>query len=384
MGIVSIVFPVYNEEGNLELLHEKITEVVDTIEGEDFEFIFVDDCSKDRSPQILESLCDRDPRVRMVRFSRNCGSHAAITAGLRYCCGDSAIIMASDMQDPPSLIPRLLSERDQGAKVVFAGRAKREGESASVLFFSRIYWWVMNHFTDLNFAPKGMDVLWMDRIVIEAFLRSPEKHGSIFMLIAWLGFPQKNIEYVKEARHAGESGWTYPKKIKLFLDSLFSFSTLPIRFISVLGVFTIAVGFLMALDVIYQGMTGDSVEGWASLALIVLGLGGLQLMILGVLGEYVWRTFDESRRRPFYVIEQAKGLQIDPFEDAASRIAQLRAAYQLPPRPLAERSTTGDLPRALGAGEPPSDEAPKALPEAAAEASSLPDTSDDTDAGGAS
>lgn len=312
--MLSVVMPVYNEQDNLELLLARLNEVADSYEDE-FEYIFVDDCSSDDTAHILERLCKREPRARAIRFSRNCGSHAAITAGLRHCRGERAVVMAADLQDPPELIHRLLDvQQEQNVKVVWASRAKREGEPLNVRFFSRIYWWVMNRFTDLQFAPKGTDVVLLNRDVIEAFLSSPEKHGSIFMLIAWLGFPQYSIDYIKEARHAGESGWTLSKKVKLFLDSLFSFSNIPIRTMTLLGSTTAAAGMVLAVDAVIEGLQGNSVPGWASLTLIVLVIGGLQMLMLGILGEYIWRTFDESRKRPFYVIESWRNFEGDELK----------------------------------------------------------------------
>ena len=255
------------------------------------------------TPGILRSLHNKDKRVKVIRFVRNSGSHAALAAGLLYCRGQCAINMSADLQDPPELITRLLDRWKNNAKVVWGVRAHREGETATKKFFAQLYYRLMNSLTDVQTPPSGADVFLIDRIVIDAYKQMHEKHTSVFMALAWIGFPQQSIEYVRRGRRRGCSKWTLAKKIKLTIDSILAFSDIPIRYISVLGLFTAFLGFIYSFFVIRNFLNGSPVEGWSSLMIAILLIGGIQMMILGVLGEYLWRTFDETRRRPRYIIE---------------------------------------------------------------------------------
>ena len=198
--MISIIIPTFNEEGNLSKLHGRLSAVVRRIPGYDFEFIFVDDCSTDNTQKILQEKANVDSRVKTIRFARNCGSHAAVAAGLHFCRGDAAIMLAADLQDPPEIIPQLIEEWKKGFRVVWGARAKREGESLITLFCSRVYYFLMNRFANIKQPPTGADVFLIDRTVIDAFKKAPEKNTSIYMLIAWLGFSQTTIEYIKEPR----------------------------------------------------------------------------------------------------------------------------------------------------------------------------------------
>lgn len=302
--MISIIIPTFNEEGNLSKLHGRLSAVVRRIPGYDFEFIFVDDCSTDNTQKILQEKANVDSRVKTIRFARNCGSHAAVAAGLHFCRGDAAIMLAADLQDPPEIIPQLIEEWKKGFRVVWGARAKREGESLITLFCSRVYYFLMNRFANIKQPPTGADVFLIDRTVIDAFKKAPEKNTSIYMLIAWLGFSQTTIEYIKEPRHAGTSKWTTSKRFKLFFDSLISFSYFPLRFMSLMGGISACFGLLYGLVILANALRGNPVQGWSSLMIVVLFLGGFQMSMMGMLGEYLWRTYDETRGRPRYVIEK--------------------------------------------------------------------------------
>lgn len=308
--MITIVLPTFNEENNITVLHKRLDAVASNLQTYHFQFLFIDDCSTDRTPQILQQLHEKDNRVRIIRFARNCGSHAAITAGLTFCRGDSAIVMAADLQDPPELIGELLEAWEQKAQIVWGVRTKRVKETVLTKIFSRLYYFIMNRLTDVQMPPLGTDVFLADQKVIKAFREVTEKHTSVFMTLAWLGFKQASVEYIKEARYSGKSKWTLRKKIKLTIDSILAFSDIPIRYMSVLGVFTAFLGFLYAISVFWKHLNGFSVEGGPSLIAVVLLVGGVQMIMLGILGEYLWRTFDESRRRPRYILEY--GLPQDP------------------------------------------------------------------------
>ncbi len=302
--MISVIFPVFNEQDNLQELYQRLSSAVEKVEGYDFEFIFVDDCSADKTPEILKDLHSKDQRVKIIRFARNCGGHAALMAGLYSCKGDCAIALAADLQDPPELIFDLIANWKEGAKIVWAARLKRQGESFSVKIFSKFYYTLINVLTNVQMPSLGVDVFLADRIAIESLKSMPEKHSSIYMALAWLGFPQATIEYVKEARANGASKWSLSKKIKLMIDSILSFSHVLIRSMSIFGFVTALVGFAYAAWIVGKALLyGFAVQGWSSLMVAILVVGGIQMMMLGVLGEYLWRTFDESRRRPRFVIE---------------------------------------------------------------------------------
>ncbi len=301
--MISIIFPTYNEEQNLETLAKRLDSALFSIQGYRFQFIFVDDGSTDQTPEILRRWQTRDPRVKVIRLARNFGSHAALAAGLSYCTGDCAIVLAADLQDPPEMIGQLLKAWENKAKIVWAVRTDRRGEKALTKFFSRMYYRLMNWLTTVKMPPLGSDVFLADQIVLKAFRQVTEKHSSVFMTLAWLGFPQATITYVKEARPAGRSKWTLARKLTLTLDSFLAFSDIPIRYMSILGFLTALFGFMYAIYVFGSYLKGLPVQGWSSLIVAILVVGGIQMMMLGILGEYLWRTFDESRKRPRYIVE---------------------------------------------------------------------------------
>lgn len=305
MPRLSLVVAAYNEEGNLPLLYERVRALDWAALGLEPEFVFVDDHSRDGTRRFLRELAARDARVKVLRFAKNFGSHKAFTAGLEHCTGDAAVILAADLQDPPETVPQLVAEWRRGAKVVWAVRGEREGVALSDRLFARFYYGLMRRFADVQPPREGADFLLVDRAVLEELRRSPEKNTSVLLLIQWLGFEQSFITYTKAARHSGRSNWTFSRKLKLAIDSLASFSYAPIRLASLMGVIFAVAGFIYAAVVAARAIWwGSPVQGWPALMCIVLIASGVQMLILGVLGEYLWRAYDESRRRPRYVIEE--------------------------------------------------------------------------------
>ena len=302
--LLSIVTPAYNESKNLPLLYERLASVLNSLEI-DWEWIVVDDHSADATFVTVAELAQRDPRVRAVRFARNFGSHTAITCGLHMARGDCAAIMAADLQDPPETLPELLGAWQGGAQVVWAVRGKREGETLSTRGFARLYYWLMRRLIGIREMPAtGADFFLVDRRVLDAFRQFGEANVSILALITWMGFRQSAITYEKQARVHGESGWTLRKKLKLVVDSVTSFSYQPIRLMSYAGFVVALAGFLYAIVVVINSVRGNPVQGWSSLMVVLLVVGGMQMVMMGVLGEYIWRSLDESRRRPRYLIER--------------------------------------------------------------------------------
>jgi len=303
--LLSVVVAAFNEEGNLPRLYERIVALDGAALGADLELVFVDDHSGDRTPALLRDLAARDPRVKVLRFSKNFGSHKAFTAGLELCTGDAAVILAADLQDPPETIPQLVAKWRAGAKVVWAVRDEREGEPWLGRLLARTYYFLMRRFAEVQPPRTGADFLLVDRQVLDVLKQAPEKHTSLLALIQWLGFTQEQITYTKAARQAGRSKWTLRRKLKLSIDSFVSFSYFPIRLMSTCGVLFALTGFVYAVVVAVRALAyGSPVQGWPALMCAVLITSGVQLLMLGVLGEYLWRAFDETRGRPRYIIEE--------------------------------------------------------------------------------
>ncbi len=306
--LVTIITPAYNEEQNLPEFVRRAAEIGPALEnhGAALEIVIVDDHSSDRTPLVARQLLTEHPNLKYLRLSRNFGAHAAISAGLKYCAGACAIIMAADLQDPPEIIPELLERWREGNDVVWACRSQRVGESLASRAASNMYYRLMRWIALPEMPAKGADFLLMSRKVIDAYNAISEKHTSLLSMILWMGFRQVSVEYVKQARHAGTSKWTFAKKLKLFIDSMVSFSYVPIRLMSLLGLLMAISGFVYALVVVVSRLTGSVTAGtgYAALMTVLLVGQGTILLTLGILGEYLWRTFDEARGRPRYIIEE--------------------------------------------------------------------------------
>lgn len=305
MSRLSIITAFLNEAKNLPHFRERTLAAAEQLDC-DIEVVLVDDHSTDQSAEIAKKWVAEDPRVSYIRLSRNCGSHAACSAGLAHCTGDCAILLAADMQDPPEAIGELMKKWRDGYDVVWAARKQREGERWSTKFLAGAYYSLMRRFALPDMPAKGADFLLMDRKVIDAYNAIPEKNTSFLAMIIWMGFRQTSIEYVKQARLAGKSKWTFAKKLKLFIDSMVSFSYTPIRAMSLLGFAMAICGFLYAVTVIIGRVCGLVIAGtgFAALMTVLLVGQGCVLIMLGILGEYLWRTFDEARGRPRYIVEE--------------------------------------------------------------------------------
>jgi dolichol-phosphate mannosyltransferase len=304
LPLLSVVTPAYNESPNLPVLYERLVHVLAGLSVA-WEWIVVDDHSRDGSFETVAAIAQRDRRVAAIRLARNSGSHTAITCGLHHASGECAVVLAADLQDPPETLPALLEQWQAGAQMVWAVRALREGETASTVGFARLYYLIMRRLVGIQELPAtGADFFLLDRRVLDAFRQFHESNVSIPALLTWMGFRQATITYDKQARLHGESGWNLSKKLKLVVDSITSFSYLPIRLMSIVGFVVAIVGFLYAGLVTVNALAGRPPEGWASLMVVVLVVGGIQMLMMGVLGEYVWRALDEARSRPGYLIER--------------------------------------------------------------------------------
>jgi polyisoprenyl-phosphate glycosyltransferase len=301
MPRVSIVIPIYFNEANIPDL---IAALARHAPGPRFEFVFVDDGSRDGSWRLLEQHAAREPRARLVKLSRNFGSFTACVAGLSHASGNAAIIMSADLQDPPELIPAMVSRWEEGYEVVIAEREGREDGLVQRLL-AGIYYRAMQRWALPDMPIGGFDFVLIDRKVIDAVVPIQEKNTSLMGLILWAGFRRITIPYTRRAREKGRSRWTLGKKLKYFIDSFVAFSYFPIRLVQTVGGLLAFAGFIYAAVVIVLKLThGISIQGWSALMVVVLVLGGIQLLMLGIFGEYLWRTLDETKRRPLYVVDR--------------------------------------------------------------------------------
>jgi glycosyltransferase involved in cell wall biosynthesis len=306
---VSIVVPVYYNELNLPHLFPQLLGLADANPQYDFEYVFVDDGSGDNSFEILADLAKRDSRVCVVKLSRNFGSNAALLAGLHYVSGDCVAMIAADLQDPPELITTMLQRWEKGKKVVLAAREDREDPLLNK-FLSSVFYWLFRRLAIREMPVKGCDFVLIDREIADMLVQIGEKNPYLIGLILWLGFDRDVVYYTRQKRELGKSRWTLGKRVKYFIDALVSFTYVPMRLVSALGVVLALAGFAWAAVVVLKKiLSGVPVQGWASLMTVVLVVSGVQLLTLGIFGEYLWRNFEETRKRPSFVVDQLIGVE---------------------------------------------------------------------------
>ncbi len=307
-NLVSVVVPVYNEETNVRPFYDQLTAAVEPLDV-DVEVIFVDDGSGDRTFELIEELAGGDPRVKAIKLSRNFGSHPALTAGLLRAAGDAAVLISVDLQDPPELIGTFVEHWRQGYNVVWGVRKSRDDPWAKKLF-ANVFYAVLRAMALPQYPRRGMDCGLLDRKVLDALGRFPEVNRVLPPMIVWAGFRQAEVSYHRGGRHSGVSKWPLGKRIKSAIDILVSFSALPIRFISYLGFAISLMSFLYACFLIVGRLLwGVGAAGWPSVMVTVLFLGGVQLIMLGILGEYLWRTSDQVRGRPLFLVMEELGFE---------------------------------------------------------------------------
>lgn len=304
-GLLSIVVPVYYNAPNLSSTVPQLLALEDHLDGTALELVFVDDGSGDESLEMLLASQRAHPdRVRVVKLTRNFGSMAAIQAGLAVSRGDCVGMISADLQDPPQLFLEMLDHWRRGAKAVFAVRAGRE-EPLSQRFFSGAYYALIRKFALADYPPGGFDFFLIDRQIAADVCSIREKNTNLMSLIFWLGYKPVMIPYIRRARDQGVSRWTMSKKIKLFIDSFVAFSYVPIRFLSAVGLIVATTSFMYGTFVFFAWLVnGIPVRGFTPIILVLAFTAGIQMTMLGVLGEYLWRTLDETRRRPGYVIDE--------------------------------------------------------------------------------
>ncbi len=305
MSKISIIIPVYWNEDTLELLYDDLKEKV-LGQLEDYELVFVDDGSGDNSWEIINKIKNRDDRVICVKLSRNFGEHSALLAGLSVCTGDCAVTKQADLQEDSEIILEMYESWKKGNKVVLAVREERD-DSFATKFFAGLYYKLMQKFANKNMPSGGCDCYLLDRQVIEVLLKLDEKNSSLTLQVLWVGFKTDKIYFHRREREIGKGRWTFAKKFKLVLDSMISFSYVPIRMMWIIGILFFAFSVIMGIEVFVEWFTvGTPVAGWPSLMCVVLCSSGLILLMLGMLGEYIWRTFDAARKRPPFIIDEVR------------------------------------------------------------------------------
>ena len=303
--LISIVIPMYYEEKVAEECYKRLKSVMDTC-GYEYELIFVNDGSRDGTLDILERIAENDKNIKVLSFSRNFGHQVAVTAGIDKAKGNAIIIIDADLQDPPELISEMLKLWEKGYEVVYAKRKRRKGESVFKRITARLFYIVLDKLSDTKIPLDTGDFRLIDAKVADELRRMREKNRFLRGMVSWIGFKQIPIEYEREERFAGETKYPLKKMIKLALDGIISFSSKPLKLSQYLGFFAVICAMVIFIySIAYRIVGGKNlVSGWASIMTTVAFLGGVQLIAIGILGEYIGRMYDESKDRPLYIIEK--------------------------------------------------------------------------------
>lgn len=308
----SIVAPCYNEEGNLHELHRRIKEVMDQT-NEPWELVLINDGSADRTAELMRELHAVDNRIHFIDFARNFGHQIAVTAGMDFAQGEAIILIDADLQDPPELILEMIGKWKEGYKVVYAIRAERKGETWFKLFTAKLFYRLIYRITDVNIPLDTGDYRLMDRQVVDTMKQMRERHRFIRGMTSWVGFSQTGVSYVREERFAGETNYPLRKMLKFASDAITSFSYVPLQMATYLGFIVAGLSSLGMLGVIVARLFGnEAFFGQATTLVMVLFLGGVQLISLGIIGEYLGRIYDEVKSRPLYVVNEAVGFEKTP------------------------------------------------------------------------
>jgi polyisoprenyl-phosphate glycosyltransferase len=301
--VYSIVAPAVNEEDTLPHFYERVVAVMEQV-GEPFEVVLINDGSSDSTFRIMRALHERDPRVRVVDFSRNFGHQIAISAGLDYARGDAVIIIDSDLQDPPEVIPQLIARWKAGAEVVYAQRARRTGETRFKLLTAAAFYRLIARITSVEIPRDTGDFRLLDRRVVETLVTMREHHRFMRGLSAWVGFRQEAVPYDRHERFAGATKYPLRKMIRFALDAITAFSYAPLQLATSFGFLLAALSLVGIIVAIIVRVFGGAIQGQGTTLIVVLFLGGIQLIFLGIIGEYLGRIYDEVRARPLYIVRE--------------------------------------------------------------------------------
>ena len=308
--LLSVVVPCFDEEPVIVETHRRLTGVLEGLKELEFEIIYIDDGSKDETPKILESLQMEDERVRVLRLSRNFGHQIAVTAGLENSSGDAVVIIDADLQDPPEVISEMIKRWREGYEVAYGQRVEREGETGFKLWSAKAYYRLINRISETKMPLDTGDFRLMDRKIVDSLLAMPERDRFLRGMVSWVGFRQVAVPYQRAKRHAGESKYPILKMIRFATDGIVSFSIAPLKIAIWTGFFAIwlaITGIIVA--VVVRLMDKNLNRGWASLFVAVLFMGGIQLVSLGIIGEYLGRIYTEVKRRPLYIIQERLGFE---------------------------------------------------------------------------
>jgi polyisoprenyl-phosphate glycosyltransferase len=331
LGLLSVVAPVYNEEDTIEEFYSR---VCSALEGYPFELVLVDDGSTDGSPALLDGLAGNDPRVHVVYLSRNFGHQTALTAGLDHARGDAVVMLDGDLQDPPELICTMLDNWRAGCDVVYAVREQRSGESRFKLGTARLFYSLFDKLAQVELHHNSGDFRLLDRRALDALLAMRERNRFLRGMTVWVGYTQAAVPYHRDARHAGETKYTIPKMLRFSLDAIFSFSHRPLQLATLLGFVISTLAFIAIPVVFVLRLTGSYLPGFSALTIAVLLLGGIQLIAIGIIGEYVGRIYDEVKGRPLYLVKARCNMTEPALPTADRELAQpsqLQTTVSRPP-----------------------------------------------------
>ena len=319
--VLSVVVPIYNEAPNIDLMHARLVEALEPT-GETFELVLVDDGSRDESWEKMAAVAKRDPRVVLVRLSRNFGHQIAVTAGVDATRGEAVVLIDADLQDPPEVIPQMMAAWREGYDVVYGQRAVRHGETWFKRTTAAMFYRLIRRLTNIDIPVDTGDFRLMSRRVVEVLKQLEERNRFIRGMVAWIGYKQTAVKYERAERHAGETKYPLRKMLRFASDGIVSFSFAPLRFATGLGLVVSSLSFGYAVyAVLARIFDWNVVQGWASLIVAILFLGGVQLVSLGIIGEYVGRVYDEVKRRPLYVADVMRA-------EAVAHVAQLPASHK--------------------------------------------------------
>jgi glycosyltransferase involved in cell wall biosynthesis len=308
LALLSVVAPVFNEELLVDEFHARVCRA---LEGLEFELILVDDGSSDSTPAALERIAAADPRVRVVYLSRNFGHQTALTAGLDHARGEAIVMLDADLQDPPELIPRMLDRWRAGCDVVYAVREERAGESRFKLTTARWFYWLFDRITQVDLQHNSGDFRLLDRRALDALLSMRERNRFLRGMTVWVGYTQAAVPYRRDPRYAGETKYTLSKMLRFSLDAISSFSNRPLQLATLLGFLISTLAFVAIPVVIILRLLGSYLPGFGTITILVLLLGGIQLITIGIIGEYVGRIYDEVKGRPLYLVRARRNFSED-------------------------------------------------------------------------
>jgi dolichol-phosphate mannosyltransferase len=302
--MISVVIPIYNEEKNIPLLFERLKNALENT-AQSFELIYVNDGSKDKSIAVIKGLAKDHSFVKFINFSRNFGHQIAVSAGLDLCKGSEVVIIDADGQDPPELIPELYKKLKEGYEIVYAKRKSRKGESALKLLTARWFYKILAKLTSIYIPMDTGDFRIIHRKVVDQINKMPEKQKFLRGQMAWVGFRQTFVEYDRDERMSGDTGYTFRKMFRLAMDGITSFSNFPLRVATISGFACAFIGFFLIIYTLYSRyVLKDYEPGWSSLMITIVFIGGIQLIGIGIIGEYISRIYDNIRNRPLYIVDE--------------------------------------------------------------------------------